>query len=233
MFNRISESSGTGGAGAGVEEPGVTTMDAPILGAPSGAPAADDTTSAVRKTRLSGTLILLLVVCVAATTLFAMRKIGLATRFKMPDITIDYPIEKADLSVITKDHERMIEQLRSSEELVQVPLEQVQMNPFALRIPGNSSQPTAAATGPTAAEREAARLAAERQKRLAELQGKVKSLTLNSVMGSGSVPVARVSGQLVRVGDLIQELFIVARIEGRSVTLMADGQEFVLTLGEP
>jgi len=232
MFKRISESSGADGAGTDAGEPGVTTMDAPILGAPPSTGAADDTTSAVRKTRLSGTLILLLVVAVAATTLFTMRRIGLAARFKMPDIKIDYPIEKADLSVITKDHERMIEQLRSSEELVQVPLEQVQMNPFALRVPGSTSQPTAA-TGPTAAEREAARLAAERQKRLAELQGKAKNLKLNSVMGSGSVPMARVSGQLVRVGDLIQELFIVARIEGRSVTLMADGQEFVLTLGEP
>jgi len=232
MFNRISESSGTDSTQAGAAEPGVTTMDAPILGAPVGAGAADDTTTAVRKTRLGGTLILLVVVAVSATTVFAMRKVGLATRFRMPDIKIDYPIEKADLSVITKDHERMIEQLRSSEELVQVPLEQVQMNPFALRMPGSTPQPTAA-TGPTAAEREAARLAAERQKRLAELQGKAKNLKLNSVMGSGSVPMARVSGQLVRVGDLIQELFIVARIEGRSVTLMADGQEFVLTLGEP
>jgi len=58
------------------------------------------------------------------------------------------------------------------------------------------------------------------------------SLTLQGVLG-GTIPVARVSGETVRVGDTLSEIFTVKLITGRTVTLETDGKEFQLTMEEP
>ena len=51
-------------------------------------------------------------------------------------------------------------------------------------------------------------------------------------MIGGRVPVAQISGDLVRIGDRIGEYFVVVAIEGRLVRLEADGREFTLTLDD-
>jgi hypothetical protein len=130
--------------------------------------------------------------------------------------------------VLRKDHEKLIRQLNRSGEVVQVPLEQVQMNPFALPIETAASTTPVVKPGASPDDIAAkARTAHEK-----EIETKLKGLKINSILSSGRVPVANISGQVVRVGDLIGELFIVGKIQGRSVTLVSDGHEYELSLGE-
>jgi len=188
----------------------------------------DETIAAVRRTKLGSIALLGIIIGVSVILVFAMRKLGVSQKLDLPDIKIDYPIEQADLSVIKKDHEKLIRQLNRTGEVVQVPLEQVQMNPFALPVEATAAnnEPVKPGTSP---EDLAAKARSAHEK---EIQSKLASLKINSILSSGRVPVANISGQVVRVGDLIGELFIVGKIQGRSVTLVSDGKEYELSLGE-
>jgi hypothetical protein len=68
----------------------------------------------------------------------------------------------------------------------------------------------------------------ERKRRQNELLTKANSLVVQSVMG-GRRPVARISGETFGVGDSVQDFKIVS-IEGRNVTLEADGFRFTLAM---
>jgi len=72
-----------------------------------------------------------------------------------------------------------------------------------------------------------ARRLAELQARLAKVQSEFNKLELNSVLG-GSMPIARISGEAVRVGDKIGDYFTVVAIHGRSVELSAEGEIYTL-----
>lgn len=170
-----------------------------------------------------GMVVLLIVVAVAAGLLMGMRKLGLAGRLELVDIKIDYPFEAEN--VVGADHQRVIEDLKGSRDFKQVPLELVQMNPFEWKT--SDEKP---AVGDVALA-EADRLRKQADARRREIDDAFKKLRLNSVMG-GRVPVAQISGVLVREGDTVSELFRVQSIEGRSVVLSVDGREFTMTLGE-
>ena len=51
-------------------------------------------------------------------------------------------------------------------------------------------------------------------------------------MIGGSNPVARISGQAVRVGDTVAEVFTVKAIHGRAVDLDYEGETFTLSLDD-
>lgn len=191
------------------------------------APTGDETIAAVRRTKLGSLALLGIVGGVSTLLVLGMRQLGVAQKIELPDIKIDYPIEQADVSVLRKDHEKLIKQLNRTGEVVQVPLEQVQMNPFALPMESSvASEPAKPGANP---EDLAARSRSEHAK---EIEAKLKTLKINSILSSGRVPVAQISGQVVRVGDLIGDMFIVGKIQGRTVTLVSDGQEFELSVGE-
>lgn len=177
--------------------------------------------------RLGGMFMVLVVIVAAAVVLMGMRKLGLSRRLQMVDFKIDYPVEKAELARLSQDHQQVLTDLRSSGEVVQVPLEQVQTNPFEWKL---IEKKIAAVADNSAASADEARKRAEARKR--ELNTRAAALKLNSVLG-GRVPVAQVSGHLVRLGDTVDDLFKVTAIEGRSVILSADDMTFTLTLGEP
>lgn len=179
-----------------------------------------------RPRKLGGMVVLLVVFLVAAALLLGMRKLGMTRRIEMVDFKIDYPIEKAELDKLNKDHEEVLRELNSSGQLVQVPLDQVQTNPFQWKLTEQSVQP---GTGDANLEAELARKAQEARKR--QVDSRFALLKLNSVMG-GRVPVAQISGTLVKIGDVLDELFTVTAIEGRSVTLDAEGASYTLSLGE-
>ena len=46
----------------------------------------------------------------------------------------------------------------------------------------------------------------------------------------GSKPVARINGEIYRVGMTIADYFIITAIEGREVTLFADDQTYTLSI---
>jgi hypothetical protein len=178
---------------------------------------------------IRGLVVLAALLAVAGGGLFTMRSLGQRGLIEDPDVKIDIKaLTDSEASVITSDHAEVLEDLRGAGEFAQVTLDDVQMNPFSMRVPNAAPVTT---QRPVNQETEEQRLARERAAMIAELQQQVSRLRLNSVM-AGAVPLAQISGNLVRVGDILNERFTVAKIEGRSVELQAEGQVFVLVIGE-
>lgn len=177
--------------------------------------------SAARKAS-TGTLILLLVVVVAGGSLAIMRQFGLGTRLHLIDVKIDYPVEQSRAEDIAQQR-KVLAELRDSATSVQVPLDEVKKNPFELALNPEALQ---AAPPPAPVDRQAI----ERERRATLIRTTLASLEVNSIVG-GSIPIARISGENVRVGDTVRNLFVVKSIVGRTVELAVDGQTFTLTMG--
>lgn len=196
----------------------------------------DDGASVLAKPKISGQNgLLVLVVIGAVTSLAAMRYIGMGPRSSIGDvIKIDYDVAKP---VGTNPGEtlRVLADLSTSQVAVQVPPELVQRNPFKFAGSLNPEVDGIVQPDSSAAEK-AARAEAERQRREAEerrraIETTLAGLTLNSVMG-GDAPLARISGNTVRVGDVLGGMFTVVSISGRGVVLECDGTQYELTIAE-
>jgi hypothetical protein len=170
------------------------------------------------------------VLVVGAVVLGGMRYLGMGGLIEMADIKIDYPLDNAQATVTSADAREIISGLNVSGEIEQIPLEEITQNPFEWKGIVASADDTSTVLDPAALALQRVREA--REARLREIQSSLDMLTLNSVMGSGKNGVARISGELVRVGDTVSELFTVESIDGRSVLLTADGQDYKLALGE-
>lgn len=132
------------------------------------------------------------------------------------------------------DHQKILKDLAANHAARQVPMEEVQKNPFRL-ADVTSSGPLAFGPDP----RETQRASADRAKREAEqkrtkIRSALANLKVNGVIG-GSSPVARISGEAVRVGDTIGEepaIFTVKAIHGRSVELVCEHETFELHMDD-
>jgi hypothetical protein len=168
---------------------------------------------------INGSVALLLgVVVVAGGTLFALRQFGMKGALDSVAVDIDYPLEDGGYELISQEHARLMENLEAGDDVVQVPLSGVQMNPFEW----DDTVPAASAPGETEAERlareEAERLKREIESRQRTIETALSSLKINSVMG-GARPIARISGEFVRENDILQDMFLVVEIRTRSVVL--------------
>lgn len=175
------------------------------------------------KRRLSGPVILGMVVAAAGLMLGAMRLAGIGANLDLVNVQIDYPLDGEGGP--KKDHAKILSDLKTAG-VEQVPLDEIQMNPFewkALRAP----EAVATSKGPDPAELSRR----EREQRVAQLKDAAGKLQLNSVM-AGRVPLARISGEMVKVGDKIGQYFTVKSIDGRSVEIAADDQVFMLSMAE-
>lgn len=177
-----------------------------------------------KPSRAGGVLVLLLVVAVAAGVLLGMRQMGMGPKLALADIKIDYPIE-GPAPTAGADHERILADLQTGHGVKRVPPDMVQTNPFAWRSLLPKDKPAAQPQDPMDLSRRQA------EERRAKITDAAAQLVLNSLMG-GRVPMARIDGQLVRVGDRVGEYFTVASIAGRTVELHADDQVFTLIMGE-
>ena len=175
----------------------------------------------------SGVAVLVLVALVGGGAIFAMRQSGLGAGYRYDDITIDYPIDAKQVSDESDDYKTIVSDL-TDHDVPHVPISDLRPSPFKLR------------SGPEADEREfeavaqetpEERRARQRAERAAVVQREFSKLELNSVIG-GSSPIARVSGQPVRVGDSISGIFTVAQIAGRHVVLEAEGRQYTLTMAK-
>ena len=126
------------------------------------------------------------------------------------------------------DHTRVLRDLSESAVKGQVPIEQVQKNPF--EIPAVIAAPTP--DDPELAAKQAAeRARKEAEARKQHLDQVLAGLKVHGIIG-GSTPVARINDKAVRVGDKVEDIFEVAAIQGRSVELECDGQTYVLSLDD-
>lgn len=185
--------------------------------------------SSVGKRSKNGLIVLAIVVIVAGAGLVTMRRIGLGSKIELTKLTIDYPVDGA----LNLDHQKVLEELSAKQIANQVPVDKVQKNPFlwdpSMTKTTMAKETTKAPTGPDPAA-EAARIAAENRRKI---DTKFNTLKLNSVM-DGRVPVAIVSGTMVRVGEQIEGMFIVGAIrpKERTVELLADGRTYTLVMEE-
>jgi hypothetical protein len=170
-------------------------------------------------------MLLLMVIVVAGGGLFAMRQMGLGSQIQFTNVKIDYPLEGIAMG---SDEHDLLEDLRNKT-VEQVPLNQVQKNPFQLLSDAHTVTDFPIAIAGESAEEAGRRREAEERQRL--IVRTYTNLDLNSVL-LGSVPVARISGKTVRVGDWVEGLFRVREISARAVNLEVDGKLYTLSLGE-
>lgn len=166
-------------------------------------------------------------IVVGGGLLFAMRKIGINPMSAIANMTEP----EVDLTRNNKsplDHKRVLRDLSESAVKGQVPIEQVQKNPFEI--------PEVIAATQSADPELAAKQALERERKAAEerrknLEATVAGLKIHGILG-GSTPVARINDKAVRVGDKVEGILEVTAIQGRTVELECDGQTFVLSLDD-
>lgn len=210
-----------GGAGGGN---GVFRLDSLAPGSES----PDGLATPPRRKISAQTIFLLLLVIGGGGMIYGMRLVGIgplsALAFtQMPD----YDLTKTGSK--TAEHKKVLDQLSAANVKTQVPVDQVQKNPFMM---ADVLAPDAKGEG----EDVTSKASAERAKREAEarrrkVESALNELKLHGVIG-GSNPVARISGQAVRVGDTLSEVFTVKAIHSRSVDLEYDGQIFPLSLDD-
>jgi hypothetical protein len=173
------------------------------------------------------TLILLLILCVSAGSLSWMRREGTKVGIDFTELKVDYTEPDAEKA---RTYERIMADLARIQTPLDVALTDLGKSPFMLDSgrPVLTDNGELVNTGPSPEERAAAEAAAKAEARRLELIALLQSMKLHSVMG-GKVPLARIDDQTVRVGDVLGE-FAVTGIDGRVVTLEADGHTFTLSM---
>ncbi len=190
-----------------------------------------------RRSMSLGPVMMVAAVVAAGGLLFGMRQMGLGPKFTLAGGSLDTQVPEQNKSLAANQEILMAElgALRTSN---QVKPDQVRKNPFTLAyvlgqsaeaVPVDPNDPEAARK---AAERGMAeRLAKAKAERAKNLEIAFKELQLQGVLG-GSRPVARINGNVFRVGDTVAKYFTVKSIHGRSVELDVDGEIRVIEIGD-
>lgn len=187
----------------------------------------------------SSVIAMALVVLVGAGLVFAMRKIGVQGVAASTLLAADLDLDKVR-SADAFEHKKLVADLKASRVDRQVDVDNLRRNPFTMPEavqearrkrdaeeqarraqtpdPNNMHQHQAAANGDNKAAVRAQAIAKE-----------AAELKLQSVV-AGSVFLARINGQIYRVGDQVGEYFLIMDMDGRSVTLTVDGQIYILTM---
>jgi len=173
------------------------------------------------------TIIMLVVLAVSAGAIYGMRKLGMKAGIAMGVDPIEYTAPNRDR---TQSYDRIMGDLARIQNPLDVALSEFGKSPFMLH---NSSTAVIVdpVAGPSAtAEEIALQEAAKRaESRRVELESRLADILLQSVMG-GRRPLARINGETYRIGDVVNEVFVIKRIADRSVVLTTDGKDFTLTL---
>lgn|GEM_PF-928412 len=179
------------------------------------------------KSKISHAAIFFLVlIVVGGVLLMVMRRIGInpmSAIAKMQEPEIDLT-KNAKGSV---DHNKVLRDLSESAVKGQVPIGQVQKNPFEILEVSSVKEEDPDKKARLEEERRRKEAAARKQR----LEATLGTLKIHSII-NGSTPVARINDTAVRVGDVIDEIFTVKAISGRSVELECDGQSWTLSLDE-
>lgn len=190
--------------------------------------------AAPAKRRISSqTIVLGAVLAGAGALLFGMRQMGMGPRVSLANLKLEY--ERTDEGTDTAaETARVLKELEEAARPVQIKAEALGRNPFRLVQAEQPSEELDDESYAQQAQSDAqAKAEEDERKRLAAansaLEGAVASLKLYSVMG-GRVPLARIDDETVTVGDTVASRFLVKSIEGRVVTLEAEGKEFRLSV---
>lgn len=185
--------------------------------------------SAPRKVKVnSQAVVLVIILGVSAAALASMRHIGMKSGMTLsteqtkaqPAVMQDDPEKIARYDRIMKDLQQLQQPLDIAlGELSKIP-QLIPADRAAVQEDGKLEPITSAPVDKTALE-----LAAKRNR----MRAAAADLKLQSCMG-GRVPLARIDGKFYRIGDLVNDMFIVREIDQRTATVEADGETFKLEM---
>jgi hypothetical protein len=168
-------------------------------------------------------VIIVTTLALSAGMIYGMRRYGMQSGLKFDTTEVAYTRDDANHKRAA-EFQKLVAQMSAADK----ELPAVDKNPFKLM--GAEAGDATVDAGPVVddAAEKAKRLAAEREK---ALETELIELKLGSIM-MGRVPLARINDELVRVGDMAGENFKIVAIEPQTVTLVADGKKFTLTLAD-
>jgi hypothetical protein len=189
-------------------------------------PGMEGDANAPRKVKVNAQAVVLVIILgVSAAALASMRHIGIKSGIDFnngsktpvqPAAAQDEPEKAARYDRIMKDLQQLQTPLDIAlGELAKIPA----LIPTDQKVakPFEEIRPTGPSDEDNKKSSDMARIAASREA--------AKKLELQSVMG-GKVPLARIDGKFYRIGDLVNEKFIVRAIDHRSVVVEANGETF-------
>lgn len=188
----------------------------------------------VPKRRISTQQVALLgMIAAGGAALWGMRQHGLQAGMTFAAPAIEYQPPSADKNQ-QASQQRVLAALERTGMHAQVPAEKFDRNPFATGI--KKTVATAGSPVELTDEDQGAREAAlEEQK----LQERLALLQVQGVMG-GRVPLARINGAVHRTGDVLDKVFKIRSIDGRSVVIEYPGlggagepRTVTLTMNDP
>jgi hypothetical protein len=217
------------------------TLGAGELGAD---PSLDPLAGASSGKKVNGGLLLIIAVMViAAGGLFFMRKIAAVTASMVIDRDVEQTIESfiesneagpGSGAQLTADYHEVLGVLTEAYSERQVPLRDIQRDPFIIFQPGADQSVVSDTLDPSLQQE---RLFLQRQaERRTLFERGMQRLRLKSILG-GSNPLAIVDQKIVRVGDVLmveegsQELrYRIKRIDSASVDIVGEAPELALSM---
>lgn len=168
----------------------------------------------------------------SAALLYGMRFMGTRGGMAMADVDLTY---QRDETVAGGAKDAVMKQLAENEIPPQIGAEFIDKNPFLL----GSLQTESIVEVEPKTEDEAAilarRMLEEQQRKQAEraeaIKRELEGIRLQGVM-QGRVPLARVNGQVAKIGDMLGEHLKVVEIHGRSIVVEADGERYTVDMPE-
>ena len=133
-------------------------------------------------------------------------------------------------SALVKSHRAIVDVLSDNYTDLQIPLSDVQFNPFVIHRDSQPITPSMVDLG----DDNARKLERKRAKRREEIQSAASSLRLKSVIMGGN-PLANISGSIVRIGEVVSVEhedvdFQVTAITNDTVTITANEPQLTLTV---
>ncbi|MBL8962830.1 MAG: hypothetical protein KF787_05010 [Phycisphaeraceae bacterium] len=168
------------------------------------------------------------VVAIGCASLLGMRRIGMQAGMTFDTDSSMIPVggpSAADAGRLAA----VMSEIESTQSVQAASRHRPGKNPFSLAPLGSTKR-----TEETRDEaRELAeRLAQEKLIRAQRLEAALESLHLNGIVGGREDRIASIGSKTYRVGDVVDDLFTITQIDGRTVIVAVDDQLYELTIGQ-
>lgn len=178
-----------------------------------------------------------MVFVIGVGAIYAMRYIGMQAGIKESVTMVEYTASTTSPDFVQRFDEVMadLEEVSLSVRfdkntvLPEAPFTMASAEPVDIDLPVIDPDDSSARMARLAQQREQQLREAQQQK-IAEYERAAMGLNLQSILG-GSRPVARISGEPVRVGMMVADIFTVESIKGSTVVLTVEDIKYEITLG--
>lgn len=194
--------------------------------------------SSAEPSKFNGQVLLAgMVFVIGVGAIYAMRYIGMQAGIKESVTMVEYTASTTSPDFVQRFDEVMadLEEVSLSVRfdkntvLPEAPFTMASAEQADVDIPVIDPDDSSARMARLAQQREQQLREAQQQK-IAEYERAAMGLNLQSILG-GSRPVARISGEPVRVGMTVADIFTVESIKGSTVVLTVDDLKYEITLG--